>query len=705
MKDSYLQAKLIEPSHIRIGTISSLPYERFYATLIVDHKEEIPLTNIRIKSLAVGSIVDFSLPSPLALGHSYFLKTPYGLLPLDVSEATSFEGFDRTYYYEADDLGMKADENGASFLLYAPLASSVLLSIRKKDEKEPTLYKMKREDTGVWRLLLKGDYLEARYTYRVTNNEVTVETTDPYAKASTQNGEESVVFDFSAFPNDFSPEALPILHSKTDAIIYEGSVRDLTVDSHTDIVHKGRFLGLIEKGRKTQGGNPAGFDYFSKLGFTHLQLLPIYDFKTVDETAPLKKYNWGYDPAQYFVPEGSYASDLSDPFSRIRDLKALVKTYHQAGIRIVMDVVYNHVYEYQTSVFEKVVPNFYFRKRANGQMANTSGCGDDLASERPMVRKMILDACKWWIDYYGIDGFRFDLMGILDVKTIQEIQKMATSKKKDFMIYGEGWNMGGEVPLPLAHMGNFQMLPEVSFFNDFFRESGKRLFAGDLGAKEDFKAAFLGSCHEYGYHKARFLSASQSINYLECHDNMTYYDYLRYQRGITDEKELLLRSKMGVAGVLFSFGIPFIHAGEEIAQSKFGADNTYNKGDEYNKFSYRLLDERKSMALYFEECIRLRKSRRFLHLYSPEAIAEVLSIDDLGGGILFTLHGENVLGQYKEVQLFLNPTLDPLIRALKQTETILFMEGETLPEGLKADSILVPKCSWLMSGLENPSSK
>lgn len=705
MKDSYLQAKLIEPSLIRIGTISSLPYANFYATLVIDHRKEVPLQNGRVKSLAVGSIVDFTLPEPLPLGHSYLLKTPYGLLPLDMSEATSFEGFDRTYYYEGDDLGMRVDEALASFVLYAPLASNVLLSIRKVGESRPTLYPMAREETGVWRLTLEGDYRHARYTYLVTNSELTFEVTDPYAMGSTQNGEESVAFDLREFPNDFASDALPVLENPTDAVIYEGSVRDLTIDSHTDIEHKGRFLGLIEKGRHTEGGNPAGFDYFTRLGFTHLQLLPIYDFKTVDETNPSASYNWGYDPAQYFVPEGSYASDLADPFSRIRDLKALVKAYHQAGIRIVMDVVYNHVYEYASSVFERTVPNYYFRKRGNGQMANTSGCGDDLASERPMVRKMILDCCRHWITYYGIDGFRFDLMGILDVKTIQEVVKMAKSIKKDFLVYGEGWNMGGEVAVPLAHMGNYKLLPEVAFFNDFYRETGKRLFGGDLGAKEDFKAAFIGSCHEYGAQKPRFLSANQSINYLECHDNRTFYDYLKYGRGIKDEKELLLRCKMGVAGVLFSFGIPFIHAGEEIAQSKFGVDNTYNKGDAYNKFSYLLLDERLSMSRYFEECVRLRKKRRFLHLYSPKAIADILSIEDVGGGIHFTLHGEHALGRYKSVELFLNPTHDPLIHALKQTETILLMEGEALPEGLQADSLLIPKWSWLMSGLENPSSR
>jgi len=694
MKDTFIQAKLVSPDTIRVVFMTEINCGAFRASLLKDGEEE-PLSFKRISSLSVGSVAEFHLPSPLELGHSYFLKTPYGRIPLDVSEATSFPGFDEAFSYDGP-LGASCTKKEAVFHLFAPLASHVVLSLGKKGQ-TPSLYPMKRLSQGVWELVLKGNYKLFEYTYLVTNSEALSESVDPYAIASTENGRKSVLIDPSDYPSYFADEALPVFSSPVDAVIYEGSVRDLTIDRHTDIKRKGKFLGLIEKGRKTPAGNPAGFDYFSSLGFTHLQFLPIYDFKTVDELHPEKGYNWGYDPAQYFVPEGSYSTDPTNPEARIKEVKALVKAYHSAGIRIVMDVVFNHVYDWSTSSFEKIVPNYYFRKRRNGEISNCSGCGDDFASERPMARRLILDACAHWIDFYGVDGFRIDLMGLLDVETVKGIVKLAKARKKDFLIYGEGWNMGGDTPGPLAHMGNYALLPEVGFFNDFYREAAKRYFAGDLGAKDDFKAAYLGSANEYGHNKPRFLDARQSINYVECHDGETYYDYLHFRRGIDSDRECRHRAKLAIAGVLLSFGVPFLHAGQEIGQSKFNEPNTFDKGDSYNKFSYRLLDERIGMARYVHDLIKIRRSLRFLKLYAPEAIGTAVDFEDLDGALLSHLYGLSALAPYEEAHIAFNPTPYPYTKSLSGTEEILLMEGEALPKGIVADSLLIPPRSSLLS--------
>ncbi len=630
MKDTLLSAKLISWRLIRLTVFTSLPSINLKVSLYQDQSKKIPLKEGKMNSLTSLFIADFFLEEDLELGHAYeVLVENYGVVPLQVDDASLFPDFDERFAYDGNDLGANYTKKATRFALWAPLASSCFLKYKDKEEEPWQILPMLRSPKGVYRACLSGDHAGSRYLYLICNSGVLSEVTDIYAKASTANGESSVVIDLKKFRVDLEKSALPVLNSPTDAIIYEGHVRDLSICSHTDIVRKGTFLGLCEKGRKSELGHPAGFDYITSLGITHLQLLPIYDYKTVDELHPEERYNWGYDPAQYFVPEGSFASVLADPYSRIRDLKTMVKAYHEAGIRIVMDVVYNHVYGFENSAFQRTVPNYYFRQRHNGKFASTSGCGDDLASERAMVRKLILDACAYWIDEYGIDGFRFDLMGIIDVDTLNTIERMAKEKDPSFILYGEGWNMGGEVSLPLGHMGNYSMLKGIGFFNDFFRETARKVFAGDEYLKNDAKYVFAASVVNF-IHAPKFLDARQSLNYIECHDNSTYFDYLS-KRHPEWEEETKLDAIMGAnAFVALSFGIPFFHAGQEIGMSKWGEDNTYNKGDHYNKFSYALLDKRYQMVDKFKEILALRKKMKILHSYDPTYIDWNVDIKENG---------------------------------------------------------------------------
>lgn len=690
MKDTYLNARLIQPDLIRLVIFSDLPWEKIEPTLVTDGVTGPAMKPTRINTLASLAIADFRLSAPLPLGHSYFFQMPqYGSIPLEVSEATSFPGFDENYHYTGDDLGATYSEKGTSFAVWAPLASAAAVFIRDKESDPYSVYTMTRGEKGVYRVYIPGDHKNAQYHYSVTNSEMRTRVTDPYAKGSTQNGRESVVVDFDSLKVDFKRECLPVAEEDTDAIIYEGHVRDLTIHPHTDIVHKGTFKGLAETGRKTKGGHPAGIDYIASLGVTHVQLLPIYDYGSVDEKNPMSGYNWGYDPVQYFVPEGSYASKLDDPLSRIKDCKEMVAAFHKKGIRVVMDVVYNHVYEYQASVFEKVVPNYYFRHKGNGKIANTSGCGDDLASERPMVRKMIVDACKFWIDEYGIDGFRFDLMGIIDCETLNQIADYALSKDPSFILYGEGWNMGGEVRVPLGHMDNNRLLPRFAFFNDFFRETIKNLFCGDRGANDNAKNVLTGSCMDF-YVGAKFLSACQSINYIECHDNGTYFDIVSARRGDLDEEQRL-KTVLGATGaVLFGLGIPFLHAGQEIGLTKFGHENTYNEGDRFNQFDYDKLDERFAFAESVAKAISLRKKLRALHIFDPRVIRPAIHVEDKDDAILITFIDPNLIAPRKGLSVIINASEHDSGISFTIPLSILYGDCRILEEGESTNRVIVP---------------
>ncbi len=654
MKDTLVSAKLISWRLIRVTVFSSLPRIQLKASLYQDQTKRIPLKEGRLNSLTSLFVADYSLEQDLVLGHAYEIRLEgYGAVPLDVNDASLFPDFDERFAYDGEDLGASYLKSVTRFALWAPLSSSCALKWKDKEEDPWQLTPMVRSPKGVYRASLKGDHALARYLYVICNSGVVNEVTDIYAKGSTANGASSVVINPSKFKMDLDKSSLPVLNSATEAIIYEGNVRDLTIDSHSNIVRKGTFLGLCEKGRKTEGGHPAGFDYITSLGITHLQLMPIYDFQTVDELNPKKGYNWGYDPAQYFVPEGSYASVLDDPSSRIRDLKTMVKAYHQAGIRIVMDVVFNHVYAFEGSVFQRTVPNYYFRQIHDGRFASTSGCGDDLASERAMVRKLIVDACAYWIDEYGIDGFRFDLMGIIDCQTLSKIARMAKGKDPSFLLYGEGWNMGGEVALPLGHMGNYAQLPSFGFFNDYFRETIKKLFAGERWVINDAKYCYASSSVDF-FHTPRFLNANQSINYVECHDNATYFDHLSKVRKDWDEGKKLQAIAGVNAFVALSFGVSFFHAGQEIGMSKWGEDNTYNKGDRFNQFSYSLLDERYDMAERFKEIISLRKRLKILHAYDPTYIDWNVDIGEIGPCIKITFLDPSSEENKKKATVYFN---------------------------------------------------
>ncbi len=657
----FVEAKLMDYKTINVCITHPNKNLDYIFTLVVrpDYRFRI---NGKIKEKTPNLVIyEFKLDKELELGVDYHVAiTNIGIYPLNVSPIASLQDFDNRYAYDGDDLGNIYKRNETKFAVWAPLASSVILLLDNKKA-----FKMNRTDRGVYRLTIPKNLKGHFYNYLVTNSGVTTKTIDPYAKASLPNAEGTVILDMNSFKMNMHDKHPKKMHSYLDAIIYEGHVRDLTIDKNTNIVHKGKFLGLIEEGRTSIDGEPAGFDYISNLGITHLQLLPIYDYATVDELNPDKTYNWGYDPQQYFVPEGSYASNVKDPRSRIEDLLKLVSKYHEKGIRIVMDVVFNHVYEHQHSSLEAIVPNYYFRRTNEGVYFNSSGCGNDLASERKMVRKLIIDACVYWVKFYHIDGFRFDLMGIIDADTINELKLKIFEMKDSFMFYGEGWNMSSGYNLTLANESNAHVINLVSFFNDQFRD----VVAGNVGGNTQGYALNNGYVHQQIKENmigssfrllgdSKFFHIACSLNFVECHDNHTLFDKFTLLRPDMSLDEKLERVIFANALVMFAYGIPFFHAGQEIGLSKKNNGNTYNMGDSYNKFDYSLLKKRKHMVTDFKKMTMLRKQTKIFHEYRMDVLDRNTQIDDIdnnGIKISYNTRFENSRS-YCKINMYINPS-------------------------------------------------
>lgn len=687
MMKRLVKAHLVTPTLIKVDVFPLTNLDQASFDLFTNNHKDYSLT---IKEHIKNSHEHYfilQLNEDIILGNDYRLvSSELGVLNVDISLLTQSDDFDDNYAYDGQDLGSTYSSSLTTFALWAPLASKVVLKYYFK--KKWCLMNMVRHERGVYRAEVKGNLDGVSYFYEVTNNGETIEVSDPYAKLSLTNNKASVVLNPKRIKIDFNDKHLPDFSRYTEAVIYEAHVRDMTIDEHTDIVHKGKYLGLIEKGRKTKGGHPAGFDYIKALGITHLQLLPIYDYATVDEDNVTEGYNWGYDPEQYFVPEGSYASHPEDPYSRLIDLRKMVAAFHKEGIRIVMDVVFNHVYEHKTSVFERVVPNYFFRYEKNGAISNRSFCGNDVATERAMARKLIVDACVYYVKEFGVDGFRFDIMGLMDLETMKVIQQEVLAIKPNFMFYGEGWQMGDESDhdFKCASFSQAFDLNGYGFFNDWYRDiirgksneydqTPRGYLLNSQSHLEAFKYAYKGSSFEQ-YVTRRFIDPHQSINYVECHDNGTLYDKLETalpEEGISERFE---RLKMINAAVLASYGVPFIHMGQELGLSKKNHQNTYRAGDDLNKMDYKLLDERFSLFSYHADAIKLRRSLSFLHELDLDKIEQSVSFEDLeNNAVKISYDLSAYSSEYKDFIIYINPSLETLYDDLDEYHQILFASG------------------------------
>ena len=651
--------------------------------LIVNSRELLPLTFIKEEKTTGFYTYQFRFKDPFTLGHSYSLVIEHiGTIPIHVDALMQADTFDKEFDASKEHLGYRYQKDKTLFQVWAPIASMVDLIFYDVNGHKIQIYPMKRKANGVYHVEVKGNHDGQHYRYGIVNHGQYQESIDPYSFGLSQNSVDSVVINLEDLSIPMNDGSLPKLKDYQDAIIYEAHVRDLSSDTSISFTNPRTFLGAIEKNKKTKLKHAVGFDYLTSLGITHLQLLPVTDYRSVNEFNVAQSYNWGYDPYHYFSLEGSFASTPKDPRSRIQDFMKLVSQYHQAGIRINIDVVYNHVYDYQHSPFEKIVPGYYFRKHPNGQMSNGSYCGNDLATEKPMVRHLIVQAATFTVSTYHLDGFRFDLMGIIDRETLYQIQHKVRKIKPDFMLYGEGWNM--PTYLPQEQKGiteNSHLLPDFAFFNDLFRNTLKGgnndhdlnvpgFATGNLDAGQNLPSLLLGS---YLTHlgPTKVSHPSQSINYVECHDNNTFFDKLMGCQANEGEMFHLRRIIFANSLILFSNGIPFFHMAQEVGGSKNGDHNSFQSGDKVNQFEYRLLDERPWMVKAFQDLIQLRKMFRGL---APKGWDESnLSFHRLSHGAI-SVHYH--LGKEHFVLIW-NPSLHQIMMPTDLQNLTLIFDGES----------------------------
>lgn len=634
-------------------------------------------------------------PYEISLEKEYEISTENGLrIPMNIGSIIRTESFEKMYYYDGDDLGNTYTKEKTSFKLWSPVASRVMIDI--KSPHFNSVVEMVRTDRGVWSAVVDVDLELAEYNYLLKINDSWNETTDPYAYTSTPNTKKSVIVDTEKTKVNLNLEKRNKLINFTDAIIYEIHVRDLSTSTASGIKDKGKFLGAIKKGSKNSYGMSTGFDYINDLGITHIQFLPIYDFGSVDEENQFDFYNWGYDPVAYNVPEGSYASDVYDPYSRIVDLKRMIAKYHEFGLRVNMDVVYNHMFDIATSSFEKIVPGYYFRHGENGEVSNGSFCGNDIESRNLMVRKYIVDSVKRWAEFYGVDGFRFDLMGIIDIDTMNLIRTELDKIDESIMLYGEGWNMPTMMDdSQKASMQNTDKMPTIAHFNDRFRDAinggasessvhEKGLMSGNTDKMYLANSLLTGSCLDLDAGKM-FADAGHSINYIECHDNYTIWDKLSLCCDDTDEQTKREMQKLGTAFVILSQGIPLLHAGQEFCETKFGDHNSYKSDDSVNSLDWDRAWNYKEVVDFVKNIIQIRKENSLFRLESPEEIKEKIYVSINNDLISYKLADEN-----NEIIVLFNPTYKEYEYNL-QGEYEILLNGDK--KGIMTDKVFVNRFS------------
>ena len=575
--------------------------------------------------------------------------------------------FENTYAYKGDDLGLTYRKEQSVFKVWAPTADAMKLNIYSSGTKGTNdliaSYDMTLGEKGVWEKTISGDWNGKYYTYTVTVNNQTSEVCDPYARTTGVNGNRAMILDLdSTDPEGWESDKGPHQDMDyTDAIIYELHIRDLSSDASSGVSkeHQGKFLGLTETGTTTANGEYTALDHLIDLGITHLHILPMYDYASVDETRlDQPQFNWGYDPLNYNVPEGSYSTNPYDGASRVSELKEMVQTLHENNINVIMDVVYNHVYDAGTFGFNVLVPKYFSRTNADGSYSNGSGCGNDTASERAMVHKYIVESILYWHEEYHLDGFRFDLVGLLDTETINTIVEEVHKIDPDIIFYGEGWTMQTAVSkdgYTMATQANANKTPGFAYFSDTLRN-------GVAGTDTNGVGFIWGSDNEDLMRQCFTAtpwwcpSPSQTINYVSCHDNYTLMDKINVVSGAgVDSYEdmpgayQVKLNNLSAAFYMFSEGIPLIHAGEEMLRTKLDESgnvihNSYNASDYVNTLRWYNLDKAiySDTVDYYKGLIEFRKNHEALRLDTAAEVAKNVTYHWVTNDvILYTINGKS----------------------------------------------------------------
>ena len=620
------------------------------------------------------------IKSVTGVGNSYTIELAYPLDPMSEYTIMLYENgatlsvdmpdffvsktFEENYTYTGNDLGATYTKEQTTLRVWAPTAKEVHVNLYTDGNpatqaKPVEQVKMTKDVKGTWVATLKGDKNGTYYTYEVALDSGVNEACDPYARTTGVNGKRAMILDLaSTNPTGWDTDKDPHYNNNfTDAVIYELHVRDLSSDASSGIQNAGKYLGLIETGTKTESGIPTGLDHIKDLGVTHIHLLPVYDFGSVNEAVTRPQFNWGYDPVNYNVPEGSYSTDPYNGEVRVKEFKQMVKGLHDNGISVIMDVVYNHVQDSSNFCFNQIVPGYFSRPGSNG-----SGCGNDTASERAMVSKYIVDSVKYWADEYHIDGFRFDLVGLIDVDTINATIEEVHKTHPNVKFYGEGWTMPTVTTKPGVTMTtqvNSSKTPEFAFFSDTIRDLLKGgvfdtvslgFASGAAGKEATLKQCFKGM-------PSWCKTPSQSINYASCHDNYTLIDRIVVSTPKASWEDQVKMNNLAAAIYMTAQGIPFMQAGEEMLRSKplsaLGTTvkpgeipfdhNSYNKSDKINSIKWNDLDKDEYMDTYnyYKGLIAFRKAHPALRLTNAADVnANVTAVDGTDSKVVaFQING------------------------------------------------------------------
>ena len=667
MAKKFTMATMVDANKIQYRITPKTTITDISQIKLYEGDQEVTITNVSTlgTEAATGYI---EIEGTLNLAGNYRLALEgFGekaVLPIDIFDSQYFAD---NYHYDGTDLGATIKGGNTTFKVWAPTASKVVLNLFEAGDGVDA-YKsvdMVMGDKGVWshtEACGHGTY----YTYTVTTAVGTQEAVDPYAKAAGVNGNRGMVVDLSKTdPAGWSADKLsgPISHY-SEAIIWEVHVRDFS-NKIADSQYKGKYLAFTETGLVNEHGESIGVDYLKQLGITHVHLLPVYDYATVDESDPDAQFNWGYDPKNYNVPEGSYSTNPFDGAVRITEYKQMVQALHEAGIGVIMDMVYNHTYDGNSS-FNKIVPYYYYRYTTSGANTSASGCGNDTASERYMFGKFMVESTAYWVDEYNLDGLRFDLMGLHDLQTMQEVESAVHKINPNAILYGEGWTMGATIDgSAQANQSNIsQITPTgkaigaVAVFNDairdglkgsVFEKTGRGYINGASAAS--VRNVIFGIKGGKGMGQTWNVEDAMVINYMSAHDNNTLWDKLLLSNPEASDDQRNRMNNLGAAIIMISKGTPFWQAGEEMLRTKDGDENSYKSSDAINNIDWSVLHEgtrEYATMLYYKGLIEMRKTYSIF----TDPKTEITNIEELGSGLLVVQYSD---GKGGEALVIINP--------------------------------------------------
>ncbi len=602
------------------------------------------------------------------------------------------------YQYTGDDLGDTYTSEATTFRVWSPTASDVQVLLYNSEMGALTRQvAMHKSDQGTWYARAEGDFANWYYLYLVTIHGVTQTVVDPYVRAIAVNGIRGMIVQLAATnPNEWETDAHKTLANPVDAVVYEVHVRDFSIHQNSGMTNKGRYLAFTERDTKGPDDVVTGVDSLVQLGISHVQLLPVEEFASVDENAP-DQYNWGYDPRNYNVPEGAYAT-IPHGTARVTEFKRLVQSLHQANIGVILDVVYNHTYVTFDSDFNKLVPQYYYRTDYSGYYTNGSGVGNELATERPMVQKFVCDSLRYWMQEYHVDGFRFDLMALIGVSTMKRASEELHTLNPNALLYGEPW-MGGGSALAGAELVTKGQQKGLGFgaFNDDMRnalvgsmfDAHNRGFpTGSVGQGGPVKTSVMGSIDSFA------AAPGETVNYATSHDNYTLWDKIAISNGDDTEYDRILMQELVMAIVFTSQGQPFIQGGDEFLRTKNGNDNSYNAGDAVNQFDWGRKARHHDVFDYYAGLIHLRNNHPAFRLRSADDVRKHLNfIGSPDNTVAFQLTGHANGDAWTNIVVIYNPTRANAIIVLPEGSwTIVGTQGHVgeASLGQAAGTVVVP---------------